>query len=325
MRRALPTLVFVGLFALVAALLFALKEGDPPPRDDDRPESGAEPGLPSVIPPARRDQAAGARARIRDSLGRDATAVAELGFSLPEAPEDRVEWLRFFRPELDLAIRSGDGAAGTAALQLLARALGEGDSPARTLIEGPGFRDTWIRALESGTDVLRASATRFLGRLGGTTCRARLPALLSDPAPGVRVAAVDVYAQHGTSARRLAALFEKETEPRVRLAILVALREGRGFRGPEARTVEAHAIANGSEAERIQAMKTLGIYRDQDRLAEVVANLSSESPRVRRAALETIHRLKDARALAPVKEMADREIDAEIRELASRVAEDLGR
>jgi hypothetical protein len=323
MRRAALPLVFVGLFLGLAALLWFLKDDAAPPRGHGAGEPGSEADLPAIIPTEDREHATELRKRVRDSLGRDPRAVAGLCAVLVKVPGDPVEWLRFFRPEFDLAIRSGESEPAAAVLATLADALGEGETNARTLIEGPGYRDTWIRALESANPTVRASATRFLGKLGGRTCQARLPAMFDDPAPGVRVAAVDVYAIHGAAAARLSAAYDEEREPRVRLAVLVAFRTNRAFRGPDAQRVEAHAVANGSDAERVQAMKNIAHFRDQDQLVAVTENLSSGSALVRRGALDALRLLQDRRALPALRAMVRTEADETLRKLAERVIGEL--
>ena len=126
MSRVLVPVAFVVLFGAVVGLLFLLR-GDPEPREGEVvTDDAGKVALPDVIAPEHRDLVRAVRARIREKLGKDPQAFGDLWHSFPKEPEDRVPWLRFFRAEFDLAIRSGDAEAGAAALGFLGEALGDG-------------------------------------------------------------------------------------------------------------------------------------------------------------------------------------------------------
>ena len=323
MRGALVPILFVVLIGAVAGLLFLLR-GDPEPRPSDGDgDPSAEPHLPAFVPEADRAAVAGLRLRIRDALGRDAEAFVKLSRHTPSDPDYRVEWLRFFRPEVDLAIRSGDAGAGSAALEFIGASLGDSGSPARSLVDGPAYRDTWIRALESETQELRLAAVRLLGRLGGEPNRARVAGSLDDSSAEVRVAAVDVYVLLGGRTSRLASRYAGEKDARVRLAILMAFAEGRAPRDAGVLEIEAAALAGGSDMERMQAMRNLARHRDQDLLEAVLGNLRSPSKAVRKCALDTLARLRDRRAVEKLRIYAKRESEPDLGALALKVADDL--
>ncbi|MEN8148228.1 MAG: HEAT repeat domain-containing protein [Planctomycetota bacterium] len=319
MRKALAPIAFVALFAVVIGLLNVLR-GDPDPRPvDEAAEPVDETDLPDFVPAGQRAEVAELRRGIRDALGRDAAAFRALREKTPEDGSHRVEWLRFFRPEVDLAVRSADGAAGSAALGFVRAALGAAGSPARELVNGPAYRDTWIRALKSGTPELRVAALRLAGVLDGEPNRARAAAALDDPAAGVRIAAIDVYILLGGSAPRLASRYDGETDERVRLSILMAFGTAPAPRGPEVLGIEARAIGGTPDSLRIQTMRNLAKFRDQDLLDAVIANLDSPSIPVRKCALETMARLRDRRALERLRRHAEKEEDEALAGLTRKV------
>ena len=94
----------LAVVAVVTAVIVTLAvldgSGEDPPREDP----------PTVRPEGLPDGTAALRERIRDSLGRDAAAIVGLGDTRPSEAEAQVAWLRLVRPDLDLAIRSGDPA-----------------------------------------------------------------------------------------------------------------------------------------------------------------------------------------------------------------------
>lgn len=316
MRQKAILLVLAAVVA-VAIVVLAVLEGtgeDPPREDPPRDGNGST-----------NDATAGLSERIRESLGRDSAAIVALGDTRPAEGPPQVEWLRLHRPELDLAIRSGDPDAGGAALHVLGEALGSGVADVRTLIASPGYRAVWLRALAAEDPKLRAAGVDFLGRLGDDKSRTRIVRMLEDPSPTVRAVAVRSYgglAEPG-GGKRLAALADEEPDFRVRLAVLDAFRKHSKLRGVDARRVEATAIAKGSDAERIQAMANVAQFRDQDALEAIAKNLEQENANVRKSALNALRLLKDRRALPALEAYVLKEKDDALRTLAAKIVREL--
>lgn len=310
-------LLALAAIVTVAIVVLAVFEGtgEDPPRDDP-PTDGS--GSADAGPE-------GLAERIRDRLGRDAAAIVSLGDTRPAEGAAQVAWLRAHRPELDLAIRSGDPDAGGAALHVLGKALESGVADVRTLIASPGYRAVWLRALTAKDPKLRAAGVDFLARLGDDKSRTRIVRMLEDPSPTVRAVAVHSYgglAEPG-GGKRLAALADGEPDFRVRLAVLDAFRKNAKLRGVDARRIEAKAVAEGSDAERIQAMANVAHFRDQDALEAIAKNLDHEHANVRKAALNALRLLKDPRALPALKAYVLKEREDDLRTLAAKIVREL--
>ncbi|MHC4860914.1 MAG: HEAT repeat domain-containing protein, partial [Planctomycetota bacterium] len=274
--RTLPVALLVLLVG-IAGLLYGLRGKPDEPRDPESP-APPSPGALEWLSPADRETLGRCRSRLRDRLGEDAEAIDDLRRLLPAEPARAVELLRLLRPELDLAVRSGDPAAGRAALALLLAALREGGAEVRVLIESSAFRQLHRRSLESEAPELRRAGLDFLGVIGGPAVPGLAARLLADEDPRVRGAAVRTYGAHAgpRSVERLTELFAVEMDVGVRTRILEVFGSRRELRTVEARAIERRAIEGGVGGERFQALDNLALFRDHDALEAVLGLLCDE-------------------------------------------------
>jgi len=249
-------------------------------------------------------------------MGRAPAALEAIRAALPEDPALLRLLLSRLRTEIDLAIRSGHAESAAAAVRILRDALDAGGPPVRDLVDAPGFRPVWTRALAAESPETRAEAAGLLPLIGGPAGAGRAADLIGDGDPGVRAAAVSAYAAlaGAPGAARLTAHAEREEAPGVRVAILAALASRADFRVPGAFRLERTALESGTAAERIQALQNLRLLADHDAADLVAANLDHDSADVRRQAARTLRRVGRRPAVSALEARRAVEEDERVRE-----------
>ncbi len=221
-----------------------------------------------------------------------------------------------------LAATKGQGTAAG-----LTAALGDSEAPVRReaakalgAIKEPRAASALIAALDDADANVRMYAAYALGEIRAPEAVGRLAVALNDSQWCVREQAAWALREIGDSSvigPLVATLKAPKADVEQVLWILKDL---------DAEKTIGHlaGLLEDSEATvRLRAVRALAKLRTPETIGPLTKALADADVKIRRAAVETLAALGDRRAEKPLLELAVREQDAELRELAGRVALEL--